>query len=90
MRLLCEYNLTLLKTDEICRAAESMMAQMKVFRDISELSESIVKSDHEHQKSYTDKDKSISDRINIRECWHSVCQHEYLCLPSTWRDLQQV
>ena len=65
MRLLREYNLTLLKTDEICRAAESMMAQMKVSGDISELSVSIVKSDQKHQKSYIDKAKSVLDRINI-------------------------
>ena len=32
-----------------------------------ELSVSVVKSDHEHQKCYTDKAKSISDRINIRD-----------------------
>ena len=32
-RLLLESKLTLKKTDEICRAAESMLAQMKVVRD---------------------------------------------------------
>ena len=70
------------------------MTQMKVLGDNSELSVSVVKSDQEHQKSYTDKAKSVSDRINIQECWHCGCQHEYhqkdLCLPSIWRDLQQV
>ena len=53
------------------------MTQMNVLGDNSELSVSIVKSDQEQQKSYTDKAKSVSDRINIRECWHCGCQHEY-------------
>lgn len=35
-RLLRESGLTLAKTDEICRAAESMLAQMKIVKDTSE------------------------------------------------------
>ncbi|XP_048577104.1 uncharacterized protein K02A2.6-like [Nematostella vectensis] len=35
-RLLRESKLTLAKTDEICRAAESMLAQMKIVKDTSE------------------------------------------------------
>ena len=63
-RLLRESNLTLLKTDEICRATESVMAQMKMLGGNSE-TVSVVKSDQEHHKSYTDKAQSVSDRINI-------------------------
>ena len=63
------------------------MTWMNVLGDNSELSVSVVKSDQEHQKSYTDKAKSVSDKINIQECWHCGCQYEYhqndLCLPST-------
>ena len=63
------------------------MTWMNVLGDNTELSVSVVKSDQEHQKSYTDKAKSVSDRINIQECWHCGCQHEYhqkgLSLPST-------
>ena len=70
------------------------MTWMNVLGDNSELSVSVVKSDQVHQKSYTDKAKSVSDRINIQECWHCGFQYEYhqkgLSLPSTWRDLQQV
>ena len=61
-RLLCESNPTLLKTDEICLAAESKMVQTKVLGDNSELIMSDVKSDQEQQKSYADKAKSLSDR----------------------------
>ena len=43
-RLLRESALTLSKTDEICRAAESMVAQMKVVSDTSETTINAVKS----------------------------------------------
>ena len=52
-RLARESNLTLLKYEEICRAAESLIAQMKVLGDNSETVS--VKSDQEHHKSYTDR-----------------------------------
>ena len=52
-RLARESNLTLLKSEEICRAAESLIAQMKVLGDNSETVS--VKSDQEHHKSYTDR-----------------------------------
>ena len=60
-RLLLVSNLTLVKTDEICRAAESMSAQMKVFSDNSELIVSVVKSVQRKQRSLSEKTPSISD-----------------------------
>ena len=53
-RLARESNLTLLKSEEICRAAESLIAQMKVLGGNSE-TVSVVKSDQEHHKSYTER-----------------------------------
>lgn len=48
-RLLRESTLTLSKMDEICRAAESMTAQMKVVSDTSETAINALKSqDHAH------------------------------------------
>ena len=73
-RLLRESNLTLVKTDEICRAAESLSAQMKVLRDNSV---SVVKSVQSKQRSLSEKTPSISDEKNMRECWNCGGQHEY-------------
>ena len=52
-QLLRESNLTLSKTDEICRAAESMVAQMKVVghMDSSGATVSAVRSHQEHKQS---------------------------------------
>ena len=49
-RLLRESDLTLAKTDEICRAAESMMLQMKVVRDSSSAAVNAVKSGKEQPR----------------------------------------
>ena len=50
-RLLRESALTLAKTDELCRAAESMSLQMKVFEENSSASIHAVKSGREQAKS---------------------------------------
>ena len=75
--MLRESNLTLVKTDEICRAAESMSAQMKVLSDNSELTASVVKSVQSKQRSLSEKTPSVSDERNMRECWNCDHQHEY-------------
>ena len=48
-RLLRESKLTLVKTDEVCRAAESMLAQLKVMEDSSSATVSAVKSVSDQQ-----------------------------------------
>ncbi len=58
-RLLHELDLSLRKTDEICRAAESMIAQMKVVGDNSDVTVSAVKTKKkDHLKSSQDKRKT--------------------------------
>ena len=64
-RLLRESNLTLVKTDEICRAAESMSAQMKVSSDNSELTVSVVKSVQSKQRSLSEKTPSVAGEKNM-------------------------
>ena len=76
-RLLRESNLTLVKTDEIGRAAESMSAKMKVLSDNSELTVSFVKSIQSKHRSLSEKTLSVSDEKNMRECWNCGRQHEY-------------
>ena len=76
-RLLRESNLTLVKTDEICCAAESLSAQMKVSSDNSELTVSVVKSVQSKQRSLSEKTPSVSDEKHMRECWNCGRQHEY-------------
>ena len=76
-RWLRETTLTLVKTDEICRAAESMSAQMKVLSENFELTVSVVKSVQSKQRSLSEKTPSVSDEKNMRECWNCGGQHEY-------------
>ena len=76
-RLLSESNLTLVKTDEIGHAAESMSAKMKVLSDNSELTMSVVKSIQSKHRSLSEKTLSVSDEKNMRECWNCGRQHEY-------------
>lgn len=73
-RLLREASLTLVKTDEICHAAESMMmiVQLKAFEDNSGAVVSAVNQD----KTPTE------DQINVigsktRECWNCGRRHEF-------------
>ena len=65
-RLLRENSLTLLKTDEICRAAESMVAQMKIVGDTSGMTVSVVRS-QEHPPN--PRDQSSTTHKPVRECW---------------------
>ena len=69
-RLLRESTLTLSKTDEICRAAESMAAQMKVVSDTSETTINAVKSQDRC------KDQPTADG-KCRECWNCGHTREY-------------
>ena len=72
-RLLREPRLTLAKTDEICRAAESMAVQMKMITDES-LAETNVVKDPEIHKKHPNKSTTVS---SIRECWNCGQKHEY-------------
>ena len=70
-RLLRESNLTLAKADEICRAAESMILQMKVVEDRSDNTVNFVKSGKEPPRR-VDSGKPI-----YRECWSCGYRHEH-------------
>ena len=72
-QLLREPRLTLAKTDEICRAAESMAVQMKMITDES-LAETNVVKDPEIHKKHPNKSTTVS---SIRECWNCGRKHEY-------------
>ena len=72
-RLLREANLTLQKTEEICRAAESMLAQMKVVGDTVETTVSAVKVEQEHQGH---PDKTMATSRPVRECGNCGRKHE--------------
>ena len=63
--LLRESALTLAKTDEICHAAESMMAQMNIFSDSGSTTVSVVKS--ESNKEDKLRPDSIIPPKQIRE-----------------------
>lgn len=69
-RLLRESNLTLQKTDEICHAAESMLAQVKVVDDSLGSTVNAIKSDSNPQP------KPTKDGKNLRECWNCGRRHE--------------
>ena len=70
-RLLRESKLTLEKTDEICRAAESMVAQLKVVEDSPSSLVSAVRSDSDQQQAPT------KDGSNTRECWNCGRRHDF-------------
>ena len=70
-RLLCESKLTLEKTDEICRAAESMLAQLKVVEDSSSATVSAIKSSSDQPQT------SPKEGNTTRECWNCGCRHEF-------------
>ena len=67
-RLLRESNLTLGKTDEICRAAESMMIQMKEVDGNSGATICAVKSEVE---------RTNQEGRSGRECWNCGRKHEF-------------
>ena len=73
-RLLRECTLTLPKTDEICRADESMCAQMKVVSDTSETTINAVKSQDHTRRS---KEQPSTSNKPCRECWNCGRIHEY-------------
>ena len=73
-RLLREPNLTLAKTDQICRAAKSMTVQMKEIAEESVTVVHTVKEPAKTQKRNLDKSKTAS---NTRECWNCGRKHEY-------------
>ena len=69
-RLLRASDLTLAKTDEICRAAESMSLQMKIVEENSSTSVNAVKSGKEQSR------QPESDKTAHRECWSCGYRHE--------------
>ena len=71
-RLLRESNLTLAKADEICRAAESMILQMKVVEDRSDNTVNFVKTGKEPPPRCVNSGKPI-----YRECWSCWYRHEH-------------
>ena len=71
-RLLRKLKLTLADTDEICHAAKSMLAQMKVVNDSATVN--AVKSDQEIQQKTT---KTSTDGRGLRECWNCGRKHEH-------------
>ena len=82
-RLLREPRLTLAKTDEICRAAESLDTQMKTITD--ESSQVSTVKVHNYQKDRQesqrkqigiDKQTILPSKTNTPECWHCGQKHE--------------
>ena len=71
-RLLRGANLTLQKTEEICCAAESMLAQMKVVGDTAETTVSAVKVEQEHQGH---QDKTMAVGRPLRK--HGICGRKH-------------
>ena len=72
-RLLREAKLTLQRTDEICHAAESMVAQLKVVEDSNSLTVSAVGADKTHA---TDHANPVPTQNKGRECWSCGRRHE--------------
>ena len=70
-RLLRESKLTLKNTDKICRAAESMLAQLKVMEDSSSAAVSAVKSESDQQQT------SAKEGNTTREYWNCGRRHEF-------------
>ena len=73
-RLLRKTTLTLAKTDEICHAAESMMAQMKVVEDGYGTTVNAVKTEQKHLQK---PQEGVSDGKRTRECWNCGRRHEF-------------
>ena len=70
-RLLREANLTLAKTDEICQAVESMLAQTRAVEDSSTTAANAVKAAKEPPRLLD------SGKPNFRECWNGGDRHEH-------------
>ena len=73
-RLLRESKLALAKTDEICHAAESMMAQMKVVDGNHGVEVDAVETGRDNP---TKDQPLLQDRRNTRNCWNCGRKHEY-------------
>ena len=76
-RLLRETNLTLIKTDEICRAAESMTEQMRIVGQSNNATTSVHAVQHfSGQKKRTSKEASRTTKSETtKECWNCGRQH---------------
>ena len=74
-RLLRESQLTLKKTDEICRASESMQKQMKVVGNNSDVSVSAVYSSNKGGKAPQRK-KEFNKQRPMKECANCGKQHD--------------
>ena len=69
-RLLRETNLTLMKTDEICRAAESMTEQMRIVGQTNDATTSV----HAVRK-FSGQKKRSTESDTAKECWNCGRQH---------------
>ena len=70
-RLLREPTLSLHKTDEICRAAESMLVQLKLMEDSTGSPVNAVKPESTPQQA------SHKEGSNTRECWNCGRKHDF-------------
>jgi len=79
-RLLRESNLTLSKTDEICRAAESMVSQMKIVSEASDTTVHSVKTPLKgrpsRQLAQNQYKRSDTQKLQQRECWNCGQVHD--------------
>ena len=77
-RLLQESNLTLRKTDEMCLAAESMSAQMKIVEDKTGVTVNSVSPDKNKRWSSSEQTKPRPETpTKTHECWNCGRRHEY-------------
>ena len=80
-RLLREHNLTLTKTDEICRAAESMVSQMKIVNESSDTTVHAVKTpplDKPTRQTAQNQYKRPESQRLQRECWNCGQVHNVI------------
>ena len=75
-RLLRETKLTLKKTDEICRASESMLAQMKVVEDNAGALINVINQDEREQKFATERGKFKGKHAQPKECGNCGRSHD--------------
>ena len=76
-RLLRETNLTLIKTDEICRAAESMTEQMRIVGQSNDATTSVhaVRKFSGQKKCMTKEASRSTKSETAKECWNCGRQH---------------
>ena len=83
-RLLREPRLTLAKTNEICRAAESLDTQMKTITDGSSTLVNAVKTQEcrndrqslQEAQILPEKPKIAVNKQDTPECWYCGCKHD--------------